>query len=123
MECHPKASQKIMVNDPYVLPYSIKDGEHIRRTRNLAYVGEIKSHDVLPSPKHFNNMFQNSENKIRLQEFLKMEFKSKLAQHLGTKFVYSVRECCCNTSTDKELWELTCLHMEADTILFYILPT
>ena len=83
----------------------------------------IKSHDVLPSPKHFNNMFQNSENKIRLQEFLKMEFKSKLAQHLGTKFVYSVRECCCNTSTDKELWELTCLHMEADTILFYILPT
>ena len=66
----------------------------------------ITSHDVLPSPKHFNNMFQNSENKVRLQEFLKMEFKSKLAQHLGTKFVYSVRECCCNTcnmSTDKEL--------------------
>ena len=27
-----------MVNDPYDLPYSIKDGEHIRRTRNLAYV-------------------------------------------------------------------------------------
>ena len=80
----------------------------------------IKSHDVLPSAKHFNNMFQNSENKIRLQEFLKMEFKSKLTQHPGTKFVYSVRECCCDMSTDKELCELTCLHMEADTVLFFI---
>ena len=40
MECHPKASQIIMVNDPYDLPYSIKNGEHIRRTGNLAYVGE-----------------------------------------------------------------------------------
>ena len=129
MERHTKASQIIMVNNPYDLPYSNKDGEYIRRTGNLAYVGEtrnvfIKRLDALPSPKHFNNMFQNSGNKIRLQEFLKMEFKSKLAQHPGTKFVYSVRECCCDMSTDKEMCELTCLYMEADTILFFIiLPT
>ena len=57
------------------------------------------------------------------KKFLKMEFKSKLAQQPGTKCVYSVRECCCDMSTDKELCELTCLHimhMEADTILFFI---
>ena len=49
-----------------------------------------------------------------------MEFKSKLAPHPGTKCVYSVREHCCDMSTDKEMCELTCLHMEADTILFFI---
>ena len=125
MDRHTKASQIIMVNDPYDLPYSNKDGEYMRWTGNLAYVGEtrnvfIKRLDALPSPKHFNNMFQNSGNKFRLQEFLKMEFKSKLTQRPGTKVVYSVRERCCDMSTDKEVCELTCLYMEADTILFFI---
>lgn len=122
---HPKSSKIILVNDPYDLTYNIKDSEHERRTGEISFVGGtrnifIKRNDELPSPKQFNNMFKNSGNKIRLQQFLKAEFKTLVLQHPGTTFIYSVRERCCDLSTDVELDELTCKHMEADTIMFYI---
>lgn len=122
---HPTASQIIFVNDPYDLQHSIKDSEHERRTGELPFVGGtrnifIKRNDELPSPRHFNNMFKNPGNKIRLQQFLKTEFKTLLLQHPDTRFIYSVRERCSDLSTDEEVVELTCQHMEADTILLYI---
>ena len=95
------------------------------RTGNLTFVGEtrnvfIKRHDALTSLKHFSKMFQNSGNKIRLQEIFKMEFKSNQGQHPDWTILYSVWECCCDLSTDEEMCELTCQHMEPDTILFFI---
>ena len=122
---HRNASQIILVNDPYDLTYSIKDSEHERRTGDLSFVGGtrnifMRTDDELPSPRHFNNMFKNSENKMRLQEFLKSEFKTLALQQPDTRFIYSVRERCSDLSTDEELHDFACHHIEADTILFYI---
>ncbi len=122
---HQQASQIIFVNDPYDMAYNIKDSEHVRRTGESSFVGGtrnifMKNSDALPSPRHFNDMFKNRENKIRLQQFLKAEFKTLLLQHPDKKFIYSVRECCWDLSTEEELDSLTCQHMEADTILMYI---
>ena len=66
-------------------------------TSNLAYVGEtrnvfikqVKRHDVLTFPKHFNNMFQNSGNKIWLQEIKSSKWNSK-----GSKLNTQTKQLC-----------------------------
>ena len=121
---HPKSSKIIFVNDPYDLDVSIKDTEHLRRT-GLSFVGGtrnvfMKRDDELPTSKHFSNMFKNPGNKIRLQQFLKTEFKTFSLQHPEKSFIYSVRDRCWDLKNDVEMEEFTCQHMEADTILLYI---
>ena len=111
LACHPKSSKIIF----------IKDTEHIRRT-GLSFVGGtrnvfMKRDYELPTSKHFNNMFKNPGNKIRLQQFLKTE---KNLQHPEKSFMYSVRDRCWDLKNDVEMEEFTCQHMEADTILLYI---
>ena len=121
---HPKSSKIIFVNDPYDLDVSIKDTEHLQRT-GLSFVGGtrnvfMKRDDELPTSRHFNNMFKNPGNKIRLQQFLKTEFKTFSLQHPEKSFIYSMRDRCWDLKNDVEMDEFTCQHMEADTILLYI---
>ena len=80
----------------------------------------MKREDELPTSKHFNNMFKNPGNKIRLQQFLKSEFKTFSLQHPEKSFIYSVRDRCWDLKNDVEMKEFTCQDMEADTILLYI---
>ena len=96
MAQHPKASEIIFVNDPYDLEISIKDSEHERRTGGASYTGGarnifIKRNNKLPSPNEFKTMFKNSGNKIRLQQFLKKEFRLPARQCPTIRFVYSLR--------------------------------
>ena len=73
---HANASQVIFVNDPYDLPVNIKDCEHDRRA-GTGMVGSVymKRDIKIPSPQEFNRLFQNPQNKLRLQQFLMKEFR------------------------------------------------
>ena len=68
-------------------------------------------------------MFKNSGNKIRLQQFLKKEFRLLARQCPTIRFVYSLRSNCWDLSAENEdaqIKEFQCYHIEADTILLYI---
>ena len=68
-------------------------------------------------------MFKNSGNKIRLQQFLKKEFRLLARQYPTVRFVYSVRSNCWDLSAESEdaqVKEFQCYHLEADTILLYV---
>ena len=87
---HPQASGIISLHNPYDMIYSIKDSDHVGGTGEASFVGGdrniyMKKNNSLPSPKHFNVMFKNQESKIRLQQFLKAEFKTLLLPHPDKK--------------------------------------
>ena len=61
---HKHAEQIICVNDPYNLPYSIKDSERILRQENLNIPNiYMKSGDVFPSCKDFHALLREPEKK------------------------------------------------------------
>ena len=122
---HAQASEIIMVNDPYDVPINIKDCEHERRMGDKQYTGTtpnvfMRKNDMLPPSHEFNSMFKNSDNKIRLQQFLKTELTVLAEEKPDVKFVYSLRNKCWNLSSGFEVPAYQCQHMEADTIVFYI---
>ena len=125
---HLKASEIIFINDPCDLKTRIKDSEHERRTGGAAYTGGarnifIKRNNKLPSPNEFKTVFKNSGNKIRLQQFLKKEFRLLARQCPTIQFVYSLRSNCWDLSAeyeDAQIKDFRCYHIEADTILLYI---
>ena len=68
-------------------------------------------------------MFKHSENKIRLQQFLKKEFRLLARQCPTIRFVYSLRSNRWDLSAENEdaqIKKFQCYHIEADTILLYI---
>ena len=129
MARHPKSSEIIYVNDPYDLEISVKDNEHEQRTGGAAYTGGarntfIKRNNKLPSPNELKTMFKTSGNKIRLQQFLKKEFRLLARQCPTIQFVYSLRSNCWHLSAENEdaqIKEFQCYHIKADTILLMLL--
>ena len=116
-----------LVNDPYDLERNIKDSEHDRKLACTSYNEGtpnlfMKQNSKLPACNKFINMFTNPGNKIRLQEFLRNEFKMLAHQYKEIKFIYSLRDRCWDLSSegDVHLNEFQCSHIEADTILLYI---
>ena len=78
---------------------------------------------MLPSPNEFKTIFKNSGKIIRLQQFLKKEFRLLARQCPIIRFVYSLRSNCLDLSAenkDDQTKEFQCHHIEADTILLYI---
>ena len=125
---HPNASTIVLVNDPYDIPIDIKDNEHERRANGASFLSRtaniyMKTDGKLPLHQEFSNMFNNPQNKIRLQAFLCNEFKNMVRQKPDVKFIYSVRNMCLDLSSDggnERLEEFECQQTEADTILLYI---
>lgn len=122
---HPHANKIVFVNDPYDLDFTIKDSERERRMINPSYTEGsrniyMKTSDKLPASKDFHNLFCNSGNKHRLQQFLMNEFSSQAKKHPNIEFVYSLQRNCWNLSTGERNVNFQCKHSEADTIMFYI---
>ena len=113
----------ILVNDPYDVANSIKDGEHTRRQSHAYVHGSadvfIRPLEKLPNAKHLSRFFTNKSNKMRLQDFLKTAFR-RLSENCTKDIIYSVQRYCEDTKTGKRLSMYECYHYEADTILFYI---
>ena len=83
----------------------------------------MKKDDKFPTSKEFQNLFTNSQNKIRLQLFLKEEFVILVQEHKNIRFIYSLRRNCWDLSSEKgcsEVDEFKCSHIEADSILLFI---
>ena len=83
----------------------------------------MKKDDKFPTSKEFQNLFTNSQNKIRLQLFLKEEFVILAQEHKNIRFIYSLRRNCWDLSSEKgcsEVDEFKCSHIEADSILLFI---
>ncbi len=120
---HRNAHTVVFVNDTYDVPNFTKDSEHEHRYAGVSKNIYMKKEDRIPSTREFNEMFKNSKNKIRLQQFLKKEFRDIAQKKVNVQFLYSVRDKCWDLSSDKEdtrKVEFECQHLEADTILLYI---
>ena len=121
---HQNSITIILVNDPYDLPVTVKASEHERRADGIQYVGGsknvfIKPLNKFPSSQELKVFFQNKANKIRLQEFLREEFRI-FSSTLSIGFIYSVQKACEDLQTKESLPHFQCHHFEADTIIFFI---
>ena len=121
---HQNSSTIILVNDPYDLPVTIKASEHERRADGIQFAGGsknvfIKPLNKFPSSQEFKVFFQNKGNKIRLQEFLREEFRI-FSSTLSIDFIYSVQKACEDLQTKESLSHFQCHHFEADSIIFFI---
>ena len=80
----------------------------------------MKSDKPFPSITDFCLLLSKSENKVRLQEFLKNAFRIE-AQFSDVEYIYTVvGEYSTNLSTGNREPDFLCMHGEADTALFYI---
>ena len=121
---HKSATTIILVNDPYDLPYTIKDSERILRaskhgnegTRNIF----IRAEESFPSGKLPGDLFASEKNKQRLQVFLKSQFRTMSSGLANKELIYFVGLECKNLSTGMEVNEYECNHIEADTAMLYI---
>ena len=77
----------------------------------------MRSNQVLPSASTFRGFFGNSENKIRLQKFLHVEFQMLVDNKVD--IYYTINQRCYHLNRDKLSLEYTCYHHEADTRIFY----
>ena len=121
---HTNADVIIFVNDPYDLTESLKSEEHENRKSNFYIHGSrnvhIKPMDKLPNKTNLASFFANKSNKMRLQEYLKNEFRSKVKSFPGKTFIYSVQRECENLRSGSKMPDYECNHQEADTIIFYL---
>ena len=102
----------------------MKSGEHARR-KIQQYVhcskdAFIRYSETFPNQKNLNNFFINKSNKIRLQDFLKSEFRRMLMSDDERIFVYCVQQSCEDLKTGLRLSAYECHQQEADTNLFYV---
>ena len=122
MSRHLNAKTVIFVNDPYDVIDSVKAEEHVRR--NCIYGSKnvyIKAIDELPNKTNLSTFFSNKSNKIRLQNYLKVEFQ-KLSQSFPRKeLIYSIQQSCEDLKIGINIPSYDCYHQEADTILFCII--
>ena len=80
----------------------------------------MKTEDKFPSSKVLHALLGKLENKIRLQAFLQMEFQ-RTAATTSTEIIYCVvGSTAKNLTTGKLVPEFTCVHAEADTVMFTI---
>ena len=122
MNQHLNAKMVIFVNDPYGVIDSVKAEEHVRRSyihgsKNVY----TKAIDELPNKTNLSTFFSNKSNKIRLQNYLKVEFQ-KLSQSFPRKeLIYSIQQNCEDLKIGINILSYDCYHQEADTILFCII--
>ena len=95
MSRHIDTSTIIFVNDPYDVAESLKSEEHAKRKFNLYIYGSKNVHirpmDDLPSKTNLTNFFMNNSNKMRLQEFLRIEFRQQVKSFPEKTYIYSVQ--------------------------------
>ena len=116
------AKTVIFVNDPYDVIDSVKAEEHVRR--NCIYGsknGYIKAIDEIPNKTNLSTFFSNKSNKIRLQNYLKVEFHKFSQSFPGKELIYSIQRNCEDLKTGINIPSYEFYHQEADTILFYII--
>ena len=91
MNRHLNAKTVIFVNNPYDVIDSEKAEEQVRK--NCIYGSKnvyIKATDELPNKTNLLTFFSNKSNKIRLQNYLKVEFQ--LSQSFpGNELIYSIQ--------------------------------
>ena len=91
MNRHLNAKTVIFVNNPYDVIDSEKAEEQVRK--NCIYGSKnvyIKAPDELPNKTNLLTCFSNKSNKIRLQNYLKVEFQ--LSQSFpGNELIYSIQ--------------------------------
>ena len=100
---------------------SIKVEEHVRG--NCIYGSKnvyIKAIDELPNKTYLSTFFFNKSNKIRLQNYLKVEFQLPLQSFPGKELIYSIQRNCEDLKTGINIPSYECYHQEADTILFLL---
>ena len=122
MNRHLNAKTVIFVNDPYDVIDSVKTEEHVRR--NCIYESKnvyIKPIDELPNKTNLSTFFSNKSNKIRLQNYLKVEFQKLSQSFPGKELIYSIQRNCEELKTGINIPYYECYHQEVDTILFYII--
>lgn len=122
MNRHLNAKTVVFVNDPYDISDSIKGEEHSRRdcingSKNIF----IKPNNELPNRTNLSAFLSNKSNKIRLQNFLKIEFQKLSSQYQTKELIYSVQRNCENIKTGLSIPAYECHHYEADTIIFFII--
>ena len=92
---HLNAKTVIFVNDPHDVIDSVKAEEHVRR--NCIYGSKnvyIKAIDELPNKTNLSTFFSNKSNKIRLQNYLKVEFQKLSQSFPGKELIYSIQRNC-----------------------------
>ena len=123
MSRHIDASTIIFVNDPYDVAESLKSEEHAKRKLNPYIYGRKNVHirpmDDLPSKTNHTNFLMNKSNKMRLQEFLKIEFR-QVKSFPEKTHIYSAQRECENLQTESKMADFICNHQEADTVIFFI---
>ena len=122
MNRHSTAMTIIFVNDPYDVIDSIKGEEHAKR--NYVHGSKnvyIKAVDELQNKTNLSKNFTNKSNKIRSQNYLKMEFQRLSQSYPKKTFIYSVQRNCEDLKTGTKLPSYECNHQEADTIMFFII--
>ena len=96
--------------------------EHVRR--NCIYGSKnayIKAIDELPNKTNLSTFFSNKSNKIRLQNYLKVEFQKLSQSFPGKELIYSIQRNCEDFKTGINVPSYECYCQEADTVLFYII--
>ena len=122
MNRHLNAKTVIFANDPYDVIDSVKAEEHVRR--NCIYGSKnvyIKAIDELPNKTNLSTFFSNKSNKIRLQNYLKVEFQKLSQSFPGKELIYSIQRNCEDLKTGINIPSYECYHQEADTFLFYVI--
>ena len=122
MNRHLNAKTVIFINNPFGVIDSVKAEEHVRRkciygSKNV-YIKEI---DELPNKTNLSTFFSNKSNKIRLQNYLKVEFQKLSQLFPGKELIYSIQRNCEDLKTGINIPSYECYHQEADRILFYII--
>ena len=122
MNRHLNAKTVIFVNDPYDVIDSVKAEEQVRR--NCIYGSKnvyIKAIDELLNKTNLSTFFSNKSNKVRLQNYLKVEFQKLSRSFPGKELIYSIQQNCEDLKTGINILSYECYHQESDTILFYII--
>ena len=93
MKRHPKAERLILINDPYTLEYSIKDSEKMKRGDGEPVPNVyMKAEKEFPANQEFSKSLTKSENKFRMQDFIKDGFRQLADVSEKKKIIYTVVE-------------------------------
>ena len=118
---HGNAERIICVNNNYSQISSIKDSERIlRQSKKQVPNVYMKAEHQFPNAMEYNDILSKSENKSRLQGFLKSQLQMT-ADSTDTEIIYIVDgESSENLSRHDFENHLMCKHAEADTAMFTV---
>ena len=116
---HADAQCIIWVNDPYDLPYSIKDNEREMRSQGSVPNVYMKMQDPFPSASDFKLLLSSSGNKMRIQALIKGELGRQALHHraINKRMIFSNGQTCIDLTTGVALGDLQFDQAEADTIM------